>query len=66
MERTVPWARSAWLVPEMAPTVQCLTGSYEQAPPEHWPEFLDCVLNAPPERIRLSSPARHSTNPTTP
>ncbi len=42
-------------VVEMAPTVQCLTGSYEQARPEDWPAFLEYVLNAPPAQIRLDT-----------
>jgi oxidase EvaA len=40
---------------EMAPTVQCLTGSYEQARPEHWPTFLDYVLDAAPGQVRVDT-----------
>lgn len=42
-------------VVEMAPTVQCITGSYRQAPLECRPCFLDHVLNAPQESIRYSA-----------
>lgn len=38
---------------EMAPTVQCLTGNYRQR--EYEPAYLDYVLTAKPEQIRLSS-----------
>jgi oxidase EvaA len=38
-------------VVEMAPTVQCLTGSYEAAPPEGRPPFINYILNALPEQI---------------
>jgi len=38
-------------VVEMAPTVQCLTGSYEEAPPEGRPPFIDYVLSAKPEQV---------------
>ena len=37
---------------EIAPTVQCITGSYRQAPAAHRPAFLDYVLAARPEQIR--------------
>lgn len=40
---------------EMAPTVQCLTGNYRDVPPAARPPFLDYVLGAPPERIRMST-----------
>ena len=40
---------------EMAPTVQCLTGSYRHATPENQPAFLQQVLNAPPDRIRTDT-----------
>jgi oxidase EvaA len=40
---------------EMAPTVQCITGNYRNAPPEGRPPFLDYVLNAKPEDIRHST-----------
>lgn len=42
-------------VVEMAPTVQCLTGNYEDASRDLWPEFLDVVLEAAPESIRSST-----------
>ncbi|VGO18266.1 NDP-hexose 2,3-dehydratase family protein [Pontiella sulfatireligans] len=38
-------------VAEMAPTVQCLTGSYEEAAPEDRPPFIDYVLNAKLEQV---------------
>lgn len=38
---------------EMAPTVQCTTGNYRLGPVEHRAPFLDYVLNASPEQIRL-------------
>ena len=38
---------------EMAPTVQCLTGNYRQR--EYEPTYLDYVLTAKPEQIRISS-----------
>ena len=40
---------------EMAPTVQCITGSYNAAPPEGRPPYLDYVLNASEEQIRFST-----------
>jgi oxidase EvaA len=40
---------------EMAPTVQCLTGNYRAGQQEYTPAFLDYVLAAKPEQIRLSS-----------
>lgn len=42
-------------VVEMAPTVQCLTGSYENAPPGGRPPFVDYVLNAPAERVHFDT-----------
>ncbi len=42
-------------VVEMAPTVQCLTGSYEDAKREHWPQFLEYVLSAAPEQVRVAT-----------
>lgn len=36
---------------EMAPTVQCLTGSYESVKPEHRPPFVNYVTTAKPERM---------------
>ncbi len=42
-------------VVEMAPTVQCITGSYEQASPKDRPPFLEYVLNVPREQVRLST-----------
>jgi oxidase EvaA len=40
---------------EMAPTVQCITGNYRNAPPEGRPPFLEYVLNAKPEDIKHST-----------
>jgi len=40
---------------EMAPTVQCLTGSYKHAPMEKRPAFLDYVLQARPQQILLDT-----------
>jgi oxidase EvaA len=40
---------------EMAPTVQCLTGSYRDAPPRDRPPFLDAVLNARPDQVVLDT-----------
>ncbi len=37
-------------VVEMAPTVQCLTGSYQDSPPDRRPPFVEYVLNAPQEK----------------
>lgn len=42
-------------VVELAPTIQCTTGDYRRLPPEHRPDFLDDVLNAPPERVFLDA-----------
>ena len=42
-------------VVEMAPTVQCITGSYAGAGAVSRPPFLDYVLNVPPENVRSSS-----------
>jgi oxidase EvaA len=39
-------------VVEMAPTVQCLTGSYRKVLPQERPPYLDYVLNASSEKIR--------------
>lgn len=39
-------------VVEMAPTVQCMTGSYRDVPVNDRPPFLDFVLNVPEESIR--------------
>lgn len=36
---------------EFAPTVQCLTGNYRDAPPHLRPPYLDYVLTARPEQI---------------
>lgn len=36
---------------EFAPTVQCLTGNYREAPPDLRPPYLDYVLAAKPEQI---------------
>lgn len=40
---------------EMAPTVQCITGSYNDVSPESLPPYLDYVLNAPKEQVRFST-----------
>lgn len=40
-------------VVEMAPTVQCAPGNYEGRPAGRRPPFLDRLLAAPPDRIRL-------------
>jgi oxidase EvaA len=42
-------------VVEMAPTVQCLTGSYRDAAPGGRPAFLDDVLDASSRQTRISS-----------
>jgi oxidase EvaA len=42
-------------VVEMAPTVQCITGSYEEARPENRPPFVNDVLNAPSEHVWFDS-----------
>ncbi len=42
-------------VAEMAPTVQCLTGSYETVPEANRPPFTNYVLNAPAERVRFDA-----------
>ncbi|MBN2310969.1 MAG: NDP-hexose 2,3-dehydratase family protein [Candidatus Hydrogenedentes bacterium] len=42
-------------VVEMAPTVQCVTGNYRQAKPEGRPAFLNDILTAPADRVRLST-----------
>ena len=40
---------------EMAPTVQCITDSYEQDQPEERPAFLDYILKVSPNKIRSST-----------
>ena len=40
---------------EMAPTVQCITDSFEQDKPEEPPAFLDYILKVPPDKIRSST-----------
>jgi oxidase EvaA len=40
---------------ELAPTVQCITGSYSEAPADKRPEFLDYVIDAPESAIRFSA-----------
>lgn len=40
---------------EMAPTVQCITGSYRDVPEEERPPYLNYVLNAPKECVRYST-----------
>jgi len=42
-------------VVEMAPTVQCITGSYEAASREERPPFIDYVLNARSEQVRFDT-----------
>ncbi len=42
-------------VVEIAPTVQCITGSYQQAEPRERPPFVEYVLNAPPSQVRYSA-----------
>lgn len=42
-------------VVEMAPTVQCITGSYEDEKTKDMPPYLDYVLNASPEKILFST-----------
>lgn len=42
-------------VVEMAPTVQCITGSYIKAKPEDRPPFVDYVLSAGREQIRFDT-----------
>ena len=38
---------------ELAPTVQCITGSYQDAPPEQRPMFLEHVLDPPDDKVRF-------------
>ncbi|MBI5625521.1 MAG: NDP-hexose 2,3-dehydratase family protein [Elusimicrobia bacterium] len=40
---------------ELAPTVQCITGSYKAAKPGDRPRFLAEILEAPKERVRYSA-----------
>lgn len=40
---------------EMAPTVQCITGSYNNVSPKSRPTYLNYVLNAREEQIRYST-----------
>ncbi|MBI5741727.1 MAG: NDP-hexose 2,3-dehydratase family protein [Nitrospirae bacterium] len=40
---------------EMAPTVQCITGNYRNAPSDKRPPFLDYVLNAREDQIKYST-----------
>lgn len=42
-------------VVEMAPTVQCITGSYKRAPVDGRPPFVNYVLQAEPEQIHFDS-----------
>ena len=42
-------------VVEMAPSVQCLTGSYREVPSKDRPPYLNYVLNARPDQIQYSS-----------
>jgi len=39
----------------MAPTVQCVTGSYKQVEPEDRPPYVEYVLNASPRQFRFSA-----------
>jgi len=39
----------------MAPTVQCITDSYESDTPQERPAFLDYILNVSPDQIRSST-----------
>ncbi|WP_067800106.1 NDP-hexose 2,3-dehydratase family protein [Actinomadura formosensis] len=40
-------------VAELTATVHCQPDNYADAPPEHRPAYLDHVLAAPPDRVRL-------------
>ncbi|WP_245592621.1 NDP-hexose 2,3-dehydratase family protein [Actinomadura rifamycini] len=40
-------------IAELTASVHCQPGNYADAPPEHRPRYLDHVLAAPPDRIRL-------------
>lgn len=40
---------------EIAPTVQCLTGSYRDVPQKDQPRYLDYILNASEKQIRYRS-----------
>ena len=42
-------------VVEMAPTVQCITGSYEDEGPDQLPPFVYYVLQAHPDQIRFDT-----------
>jgi oxidase EvaA len=42
-------------VVEIAPTIQCVTGSYRDRTKSECPPFLDEVLSAPPERIHFQT-----------
>lgn len=42
-------------VVEMAPSVQCITGSYENEGPDQLPPFVHYVLNARPDQIRFDT-----------
>lgn len=39
---------------ELGPTVQCIPGNYAHLPVEHWPPYLDLVLDADPADVRYS------------
>ena len=40
---------------ELAPSVQCITGSYKKANPEDQPPFLENILNADPAKVLFDS-----------
>ena len=42
-------------VVEIAPTVQCITGSYQRVEPSERPPFVEYVLNAPSGQVRYSA-----------
>jgi dTDP-4-dehydro-6-deoxy-alpha-D-glucopyranose 2,3-dehydratase len=42
-------------VVEIAPTVQCITGSYQRVEPGERPPFVEYVLNAHPSQVRYSA-----------
>ena len=40
---------------EMAPTVQCVTGNYQDVPKERLPPFTEYVLSADPSQVRFNT-----------